>query len=201
MSLPNRTSPSTLGPVRSFRSLGPNGAGKTTTIRQLLGLIKPAAGTANLLGADIRDRGELTSAKSAVGCLPDQLGFNDRLTGHQVLDYFGHLRGDERRDELLQLFHPPLDRRVEEYSSGNRRMLGIVQAFMHDPDLVIMDEPTTGLDPLKQDHLHRFLEQEREAGKTIFSRHTFSARCSASATVSESSVTGKSSKSSISILY
>ncbi|MFP9060200.1 ABC transporter ATP-binding protein [Natrialbaceae archaeon A-chndr2] len=158
-----------------FGYLGPNGAGKTTTIRLLLGLIKPTAGTATVLGADIRDRRALTEAKANVGYLPDTLGFDDRLTGRQALDYFARMRGDDRREELLELFTPPLDQSIETYSAGNRRMLGIVQAFMHDPDLVIMDEPTSGLDPLKQDRLHRFLEAECDAGKTIFfSSHVLS---------------------------
>ena len=151
-----------------FGYLGPNGAGKTTTIRLLLGLIKPTSGTAEVLGADIRDRRALTAVKRDIGYLPDTLGFDERLTGNQVLDYFARMRGDERREEMLELFSPPLDRRVEEYSAGNRRMLGIVQAFMHDPDLIIMDEPTSGLDPLKQDRLHLFLQEECEKGKTIF---------------------------------
>ena len=158
-----------------FGYLGPNGAGKTTTIRLLLGLIKPTSGTAEVLGADIRDRKALTKAKANLGYLPDDLGFEERLTGNQVLDHFARMRGDERREELLELFHPPLDRKVENYSTGNRRMLGIVQAFMHDPDLVIMDEPTSGLDPLKQDRLHAFLEAECDAGTTIFfSSHVLS---------------------------
>ncbi|RQG97938.1 ABC transporter ATP-binding protein [Natrarchaeobius chitinivorans] len=158
-----------------FGYLGPNGAGKTTTIRLLLGLIKPTSGTAEVLGADIRDRRALTEVKSDVGYLPDTLGFEERLTGRRVLDHFARMRGDERREELLELFRPPLDKPIETYSSGNRRMLGIVQAFMHDPQLVIMDEPTSGLDPLKQDRLHLFLEKERDAGKTIFlSSHVLS---------------------------
>ncbi len=151
-----------------FGYLGPNGAGKTTTIRLLLGLIKPTAGTAEVLGVDIRDRHAFTDAKVDLGYLPDTLGFEERLTGREALNYFARMRGDERREELLELFTPPLDRPIETYSSGNQRMLGIIQAFMHDPELVIMDEPTAGLDPLKQDRLHKFLEAERDAGKTIF---------------------------------
>ena len=158
-----------------FGYLGPNGAGKTTTIRQLLGLIKPTSGTAEVLGADIRDRRALTEAKASLGYLPDELGFEERLTGDRMLDYYARMRGDERREELLELFYPPLDRKIENYSTGNRRMLGIVQAFMHDPDLIVMDEPTAGLDPLKQDRLHAFIESERDAGKTIFfSSHVLS---------------------------
>lgn len=151
-----------------FGYLGPNGAGKTTTIRLLLGLIKPTSGSATVLGADIRDRRALTDVKANIGYLPDDLGFEERLTGTQVLDHFARMRGDPRRDELLELFTPPLEKRVETYSAGNRRMLGIIQAFMHDPDLVIMDEPTAGLDPLKQDRLQQFLETERNAGTTLF---------------------------------
>jgi len=158
-----------------FGYLGPNGAGKTTTIRLLLGLLKPTSGTATVLDADIRDRRALTEVKSRLGYLPDDLGFEERLTGQQVLDHFARMRGDQRRAELLELFHPPLEKPVETYSHGNKRMLGIVQAFMHDPDLVILDEPTSGLDPLKQDRLHQFLEAERDAGTTIFfSSHVLS---------------------------
>ncbi len=158
-----------------FGYLGPNGAGKTTTIRLLLGLIGPTSGTAEVLGADIRDRRALTEAKANVGYLPDTLGFEERLTGRDALDFFARMRGDERREEVLELFEPPLDRRIETYSAGNRRMLGIVQAFMHDPALVILDEPTSGLDPLKQERMHAFLEDERDAGKTIFfSSHVLS---------------------------
>ncbi|APX95127.1 ABC transporter ATP-binding protein [Natronorubrum daqingense] len=164
-----------VGAGEIFGYLGPNGAGKTTTIRLLLGLISPTAGTATVLGADIRDRRALTDVKRNVGYLPDTLGFEERLTGKQVLDYFARMRGDDRREELLELFRPPLEKPVETYSHGNRRMLGIVQAFMHDPDLVIMDEPTSGLDPLKQDRMHLFLEDERDAGTTIFfSSHVLS---------------------------
>ncbi|MFC4543002.1 ABC transporter ATP-binding protein [Halosolutus amylolyticus] len=162
-------------PGEIFGYLGPNGAGKTTTIRLLLGLIRPTSGTAEVLGADVRDRRALTAVKANVGYLPDELGFEERLTGRQALDYFARMRGDDRRDELLDLFDPPLEKRIETYSSGNRRMLGIVQAFMHDPDLAILDEPTAGLDPLKQDRMHAFLESERDAGKTIFfSSHVLS---------------------------
>jgi ABC-2 type transport system ATP-binding protein len=158
-----------------FGFLGPNGAGKTTTIRLLLGLIKPTSGTATVLGADIRDRRALTDVKARVGYLPDTLGFDEGLTGRQALDHFARMHGDERREELLELFHPPLEKPIETYSEGNRRMLGIVQAFMHDPEFVIMDEPTSGLDPLKQDRLHQFIENERDAGKTLFfSSHVLS---------------------------
>ncbi|WP_306054672.1 ABC transporter ATP-binding protein [Natronococcus wangiae] len=158
-----------------FGFLGPNGAGKTTTIRTLLGLLAPTSGTATVLGADVRDEAALLEAKRRVGYLPAHLGFDEDVTGERVLDYHASIKGDGRRDELLEIFTPPVDRPIREYSTGNERMLGIVQAFMHDPDLVIMDEPTAGLDPLKQEAFNEFVGAERERGTTIFfSSHVLS---------------------------
>ena len=158
-----------------FGFLGPNGAGKTTTIRTLLGLLEPTTGTATVLGADVRNESALVDAKKRIGYLPAHLGFNEEVTGQQVLDYHASVKGDSRRDELLDIFTPPVERRVREYSTGNKRMLGLVQAFMHDPDLVIMDEPTSGLDPLKQEEFNEFVRNERERGKTMFfSSHVLS---------------------------
>jgi ABC-2 type transport system ATP-binding protein len=151
-----------------FGYLGPNGAGKSTTIRQLLGFQSPTAGTAYVLGSDVRDERALRRAKERIGFLPGELAFDGGVTGTAFLDYQAALKGDKRREELLGLFRPPIDRKIREYSSGNRQMLGIVQAFMHDPDLVVMDEPTAGLDPLKQERFNRFLREEREAGTTVF---------------------------------
>ncbi|WP_255198678.1 ABC transporter ATP-binding protein [Halorarius litoreus] len=151
-----------------FGYLGPNGAGKTTTIRTLLGFQVPTDGTATLLGHDIRDEDALIEAKADIGYLPGDPGLDETVTGEEYLEYQGSLKGDSRRDELLELFDPPLDRKIREYSRGNKQMLGIVQAFMHDPDLVIMDEPTSGLDPLKQGVFNEFLREERARGKTVF---------------------------------
>ena len=155
-----------------FGFLGPNGAGKTTTLRALLGFLTPTRGTATVLGRDIRDESALNQAKRRIGYLPGELNFDGSVTGTTFLDYQAALKGDTRRDELTGLFEPPLDRKIREYSSGNRQMLGLIQTFMHDPDLVIMDEPTSGLDPLKQQRLNRFLADERDAGTTVlFSSH------------------------------
>jgi ABC-2 type transport system ATP-binding protein len=151
-----------------FGYLGPNGAGKTTTIRTLLGFQSPTEGTATMLGHDILDETELIEAKARVGYLPSSPGLDRDVTGEEYLDLHAALKGDERRGELLELFDPPLSRKIREYSSGNRQMLGIVQAFMHDPDLVVMDEPTAGLDPLKQESFNRFLRAEADAGLTVF---------------------------------
>lgn len=158
-----------------FGFLGPNGAGKTTFIRLLLGLISPTAGTASVLGADVRDEAALIDAKRQIGYLPANLGFDPGATGEDVLDYHGAVKGDSRRQDLLAMFSPPIDRPIREYSTGNKQMLGLVQAFMHDPDLVIMDEPTSGLDPLKQERFHEFIRTERDRGTTVFfSSHVLS---------------------------
>ena len=151
-----------------FGFLGPNGAGKTTTIRTLMGFQSPTEGSATVLGADVTDADALRDARSHVGYLPSEPGFNENVTGRRLLEYHGSLRGDVRSDELLDLFDPPLDRKVGEYSRGNKQMLAIVMAFMHDPDLLIMDEPTSGLDPLKQDQFLEFIRAEQERGKTFF---------------------------------
>jgi len=151
-----------------FGYLGPNGAGKTTTIRSLLGFQSPTEGTATVLGHDVRDEDELLEAKAEIGYLPGDPGLDEQVTGREYLDYQSSLKGDERREELLELFDPPLDRKIREYSRGNKQMVGIVQAFMHDPELVIMDEPTSGLDPLKQEAFNEFIRGERSKGKTVF---------------------------------
>jgi ABC-2 type transport system ATP-binding protein len=158
-----------------FGFLGPNGAGKTTAMRTLLGFLKPTGGDAWLLGHDVSDPDELRAAKARVGYLPSDPGLDEGVTGKRLLRYYSELQGDERSDELLELFDPPLDRKVGEYSRGNKQMLALVLAFMHDPDLLVMDEPTSGLDPLKQERFNEFLRDEVASGKTAFlSSHVLS---------------------------
>jgi ABC-2 type transport system ATP-binding protein len=151
-----------------FGYLGPNGAGKTTTIRTLLGLQSPTSGTASLLGADVADEAAMVDAKRRVGYLPSTPAFDEGVTGDAILDLHGSVKGDARRAELCDLFDVPLDRPVRTYSTGQQQKLGLVQAFMHDPDLVVMDEPTAGLDPLVQQQFNAFIRDERAAGKTVF---------------------------------
>jgi ABC-2 type transport system ATP-binding protein len=151
-----------------FGFLGPNGAGKTTAIRTLMGFQSPTSGSATVLGSDITDAPALRKVRANIGYLPSEPGFNERVTGRRLLEYHGSLRGDVRSDEILDLFHPPLDRKVGEYSRGNKQMLAIVLAFMHDPDLLIMDEPTSGLDPLKQERFLEFIRAEQDRGKSFF---------------------------------
>lgn len=158
-----------------FGYLGPNGAGKTTTIRTLLGFISPTSGYARVLGHDVTDEGALIDAKRRVGYLSDEPGFDEDATGTRILDLHAAVKGDDRRDELLELFDPPLDRPVRDYSRGNVQKLGIVTTFMHDPDLVVLDEPTSGLDPLLQQRFAEFIRGEQRDGVTVFfSSHVLS---------------------------
>ncbi|ELY81258.1 ABC transporter ATP-binding protein [Natrinema gari] len=151
-----------------FGYLGPNGAGKTTTIRTVLGLLSPTAGTVRLLGRDVTDEAQLLEAKRRLGYLPDDPAFDETATGREILDLHASLKGDERSAEVLELFDPPLDREIREYSRGNVQKLGLVTTFMHDPELVILDEPTSGLDPLLQQRFNEFVRAEREVGLTVF---------------------------------
>jgi ABC-2 type transport system ATP-binding protein len=158
-----------------FGYLGPNGAGKTTTIRTLMGFQSPTAGGATVLGHDVTEESELIAAKRQVGFLPSNPAFDETVTGREVLDLHASIKGDERREELLEIFDPPLDRKIRAYSTGNVQKLGLVQAFMHDPDLVVMDEPTGGLDPLMQREFNEFVDAEKERGLTVFlSSHVLS---------------------------
>ncbi len=158
-----------------FGYLGPNGAGKTTTIRMLMGFISPTAGSARVLDSPIRDRHALRAARRRIGYLSDDPGFDEDATGARILDLHSSAKGDERSDELLELFDPPLEKSVREYSRGNVQKLGMVTAFMHDPDLVVLDEPTSGLDPLMKQRFNEFIRAEQERGVTVFfSSHVLS---------------------------
>ena len=152
-----------------FGYLGPNGAGKSTTIRLLLDLIRPTAGRAAVLGFDTRADG--TEARRHVGYLPGDLRLADRLTGSAQLESFARLRGHvdaALRDELCERLGVVLDRPIRQLSRGNRQKIGIVQAFMHRPDLVVLDEPTAGLDPLLQNEMRTLLRETAERGATVF---------------------------------
>ncbi len=158
-----------------FGYLGPNGAGKTTTIRTLMGFQSATDGTATLLNADIHDEDAMVEAKQRVGYLPSNPDFDEKSTGREILDLHASIKDDSRRAELLELFEVPVDRKIRGYSTGQRQKLGLVQAFMHDPDLVVMDEPTAGLDPLMQQRFNEFVHAEKQAGTTIFlSSHVLS---------------------------
>ncbi len=152
-----------------FGFLGPNGAGKTTTIRTLMGLLRPTAGSAHIGGLDCWEQS--TDVKRLVGYLPGELSLDPNLTGGQILEYYGNLRGGVDQTYLKQLIaRMGLDptRKFRQYSSGNKRKIGIVQAFMHRPRLLILDEPTNGLDPLNQQEFDRMVNEVREEGRTVF---------------------------------
>ncbi|HET6372265.1 MAG TPA: ABC transporter ATP-binding protein [Candidatus Polarisedimenticolia bacterium] len=163
-----------------FGFLGLNGAGKTTTIRILLDLLRPGAGSAHVLGRDCQRDG--LEVRARVGYLPGEMGYYGDMTGRRTLDLLARLSGrpiDARRRgallERLQLSAADLDRRLREYSSGMKRKLGIVSAFQADPELLILDEPTEGLDPLMQEEFYALLVEWRRSGRTVFmSSHVLS---------------------------
>ncbi|MBZ5552062.1 MAG: ABC transporter ATP-binding protein [Acidobacteriia bacterium] len=160
--------------------LGLNGAGKTTTIRILLDLLRPTSGKAFILGHDCQADG--LKARSLVGYLPGEMGLYSHLTGREVLDFLAGLNQQivdrQYQGELqdrLELPEADLRRKLREYSTGMKRKLGLIQAFQADPPLLILDEPTEGLDPLMQDSFYELLAGVQHRGRTIFmSSHVLS---------------------------
>ena len=151
-----------------FGFLGPNGAGKTTTIRTLLDFIRPTGGSIKVFGLDsVKGSREI---HRRVGYLPGEIGYYMNLRGREFLAYMRELQGgtDESIDEIVDALKLDVHKRIGDYSKGNRQKLSLVQAFMHDPELYILDEPTIGLDPLMQQEVYKLLVKERERGKTIF---------------------------------
>ncbi|HET9495496.1 MAG TPA: ABC transporter ATP-binding protein [Chloroflexia bacterium] len=152
-----------------FGFLGPNGAGKTTTIRLLMDLIRPTRGRAVVFGKD--SRADSVEIKRMVGYLPGEFALWNNLTGWQTLHYLGNLRGGvppERIRETAERLQLDLGRKMREYSKGNKQKVGLVQAFMHRPRLLVLDEPTASLDPLNQQEFFRMAEEARGWGATIF---------------------------------
>jgi ABC-2 type transport system ATP-binding protein len=152
-----------------FGFLGPNGAGKTTTIRLLMALLHADSGTARIAGLDCWKQS--VEIKRLIGYLPGELSLDPNLTGGQILTYFGHLRGGVDQAYLKQLIaRLGLDpsRKFRQYSSGNKRKIGLIQAFMHRPRLLVLDEPTNGLDPLNQQEFNRMVVEARAQGSTVF---------------------------------
>jgi ABC-2 type transport system ATP-binding protein len=159
-----------------FGFLGPNGAGKSTTMRMLLDLIRPTTGSATVL--DLDSRRDSLEIRHRVGFLPGDFALYPKLTGATILDHLAELRGgvDRRvRDRLVERFDAELERPIRELSTGNRQKIGLVQAFMHEPELLILDEPIAGLDPLVQQSFHALLGEITAEGRTVFlSSHTLS---------------------------
>ena len=152
-----------------FGFIGPNGAGKTTTIRLLLDLLHPTSGRATMMGLDAHR--DSVAVRRATGYLPGEFGIEVRMTGRQLLAYFGRLRGLEGLGDAPQLADRlglDLDVPMGRLSRGNRQKIGLVQALFHRPALLILDEPTTGLDPLVQDGFLQLLREARDEGRTVF---------------------------------
>jgi len=149
--------------------LGPNGAGKTTTIRLLLGFLKPTAGEGTVVGYDIKS--QTLHVRRNVGYLPGEVRLFSHLTGYRTLKYLAGLRGADcrtRAEELAQILDLDLSLKVRYYSRGMRQKLGFIQAMMHDPPVLILDEPTNSLDPLVQQVVYDLLGDYAAAGGTVF---------------------------------
>ncbi len=163
-------------PGEIFGYLGPNGAGKTTTIRLLLDLIRPTTGSATILGLDAQ--ADSVALHQRIGFLPGELSLWKNLTGQQVVNFVGRVRGsldDAYVRQLADRLQLDLTLKVRSYSSGNRRKLGLVLAWMNKPDLLILDEPTGGLDPLMQQTFNEMVREVKDEGRTVFlSSHVLS---------------------------
>jgi len=152
-----------------FGFIGPNGAGKTTTLRLLLDLIHPTGGRAQVLGLDCHK--DSVAIRRSVGYLPGDFGLDTRMTGRDLLGYFGRLRGLSDlgiAPQLAARLGLDLDLPMGRLSRGNRQKVGLVQALFHQPPLLILDEPTTGVDPLVQDTFLQVLREARDEGRTVF---------------------------------
>ncbi|HET9544816.1 MAG TPA: ABC transporter ATP-binding protein, partial [Gaiellaceae bacterium] len=155
------------GEVLGF--LGPNGAGKTTTIRCVLDMIRPTEGRIRVLGLDAREGS--VAIRRRLGYLPGDLVLYERLTARELLRYFGRLRGGVeagRMEALADRLELVLDRPIRQLSSGNRQKVGVLQAFMHDPELLVLDEPTSELDPLMQAAVHELVREAAGRGAAVF---------------------------------
>ncbi|HVX24392.1 MAG TPA: ABC transporter ATP-binding protein [Candidatus Saccharimonadales bacterium] len=156
-------------PGEIYGFLGPNGAGKSTTIRTLMNFIQPTSGQASILGKDIvRDSVEI---KRSVGYLSSDMAMYPKLTGHQFLDYLSDLQGNVNaayRGQLVRALKADASKRLGDLSRGNRQKFAIVQAFMHQPDVLILDEPSSGLDPLMQETFYELLREAKDRGAAVF---------------------------------
>ena len=153
-----------------FGFLGPNGAGKTTTIRCLLDLIRPDGGTARVLGID--PQVDPVAVQARTGYLPGELALNDNLTAERQLRFFADMRGGKTNQafvlELAERLDLDLKRPIKNLSKGNKQKVGVIQALMHRPELLLLDEPTGGLDPLMQQEVLGLIREAKADGVTVF---------------------------------
>lgn len=159
----------TVEPGEVFGFLGPNGAGKTTTIRTLTGFLHPTGGSARILGLDIER--ESLEIRRRIGNLPDDYTFDEKMTGSDVIKLFSKIRrvsDDSVALELAERFNADLDARIDQLSRGNRQKIALIVTMFHEPELLIFDEPTGGLDPLMQDAFATMVDEWRDQGRTVF---------------------------------
>jgi len=155
-----------------FGCLGPNGAGKTTTLKLLLGLVFPSGGTARILGRELGD----IDVKREIGFLPEQPYFYDHLTPLELLDYYARLSGVDARERTRKVdaalarvgIHESRKTQLRKFSKGMLQRVGIAQAIVHDPKLVLLDEPMSGLDPVGRREVRDLVQELNDEGKTIF---------------------------------
>jgi ABC-2 type transport system ATP-binding protein len=168
-------------PGEFFAFIGPNGAGKTTTIKMTVGLLKPTAGRATLCGHNVQQ--DYIAAKSVISYVPDQPYLYDKLSGREFLHFVAQMYGMSRRraeqemEELIETFglHDFIDELGETYSHGMKQRVVISAALIHEPRIIVVDEPLVGLDPKGANTLKRVLRQKSEEGVCIFmSTHTLS---------------------------
>lgn len=166
----------TVKPGEVFGFLGPNGAGKTTAIRAMLNLIKPTEGTITILGMDAQK--EYKELHKHIGYLAGDMSMYDNLRAEQYINYMANLHGDVETGQIAILagkLQANLKPRIKTLSRGNKQKIGLIAAMMHKPQLLIMDEPTTGLDPLMQEVFYELLAEHTQAGGTTFmSSHNLS---------------------------
>lgn len=162
-----------------FGFIGPNGAGKSTTIRTLLGLIKPTSGSAEIFGLDIVKHGP--AIREDVGYLPSEVFYYDNMRVKDLLKYSASFYNkpakeiENRMLQLAKLLDLDLTKKIDDLSYGNKKKVGIIQGLQHSPKLIILDEPTVGLDPLMQQTFFELLREENKRGATIlFSSHILS---------------------------
>ena len=155
-----------------FGFVGPNGAGKTTTLKVLMGLVRPTAGSASILGCNVRT----TESRRHVGFLPENPYFHDVLSGRELLHFHAKLAGVSRAarakrvDLLLDWvgLRAAADTRLRTYSKGMQQRVGIAQALVHDPQVIFLDEPMSGLDPIGRKEIRDLILRLRSEGKTVF---------------------------------
>lgn len=164
-----------VGKGEVFGFLGPNGAGKTTTIRHLMGFIRPDEGSCFINGMDCYDKA--AKVQEQLGYLAGEIAFLEDLSGREMLEFIADMKGIKDRSkitELMERFELDPKGKIKKMSKGMKQKLGIICAFMNDPEVIILDEPTSGVDPLMQNRFIDLILEEKQKGKTIFmSSHIF----------------------------